>query len=399
MALSLTSSPAIENDSLSPKETIEHHYNALLRIVNNSRDLDESAFEQQVFQMVEKLFDIPKLSAMALGSKWPKLNAIEQKRFIETMKIALQKDILKQIDRYGVNRLPSIELISEEAKENFSKLRYLVSGNQGKKEFTIFMLKSSDTDWKISNIIFGKKSLIREYYSICEKLTKQYSLAYLEAELTGRGYVVLEDFEADEVGKLPKDWSWRNRDNNKNKPYVVMEENGNKYLAADDNGESVILGKNIKWNLKKYPYISFKWRARNLPDGGDERFGQTVDSAAGLYIVYKKKLGLIPESVKYVWSTTLPVGSTMRRSGTGKPWMIVAESGDEHLGEWRTFVFNVYEAYKKTFGGNPPKTAIAIGILSDANSTNSKAYADYDDIKALKSADADSGVKKILDAE
>ncbi|MFQ6115361.1 MAG: DUF3047 domain-containing protein, partial [bacterium] len=285
------------------------------------------------------------------------------------------------------------------SKENFAELSYVVSGDKGRKVFTVYMLKSSDGIWKISNMKLGERSLIREYYSICEKLTKKYSLAYLEAELAGRGYVVLEDFEADRVGKLPKDWSWRKRDKNKRKPYIVKEENGNKYLAADDNGESVILGKDIKWNLKKYPYISFKWRARNLPKMGDERFGRTVDSAAGIYIVYKKKLGLIPESVKYVWSTTLPVGSTMRRSGMGKPWMIVAESGEEHLGEWRTFVFNVYDAYKKTFRGKPPDTAIAIGILSDGNSTHSKAYADYDDIKALQKADADSGIKEFLRAE
>ena len=95
----------------------------------------------------------------------------------------------------------------------------------------------------------------------------------------------------------------------------------------------------------------------------------------------------------------MPVGSTMRRNGIGKPWNVVAESGEEHLGEWRTYVFNAYEAYQKTFGGDPPDDAVGIGILSDANSTHSLAYADYDDIRALKNANADSGVKKFLEAE
>jgi len=75
------------------------------------------------------------------------------------------------------------------------------------------------------------------------------------------------------------------------------------------------------------------------------------------------------------------------------------ESGPENLGEWRTYVLNAYEAYQKTFGGNPPDRPLGIGILSDANSTHSKAYADYDDIRALRYADADSGIKNFLKGE
>jgi hypothetical protein len=112
------------------------------------------------------------------------------------------------------------------------------------------------------------------------------------------------------------------------------------------------------------------------------------------------KFGLVPESIKYVWSSTLPVGSAMRRSGIGRPWMVVAESGEDELGKWNTYVFNLYEAYKATFGGDPPEVTAGIGILSDANSTKSKAYADYDDILALKHADVvSSEISQILDAE
>ncbi|MFQ5824672.1 MAG: DUF3047 domain-containing protein [bacterium] len=397
--LSATYCLAVENDELTPKETIDYHYNVLKSIYNESSYFEESALEKQVLLMVERLFDVSKFATMVLGNQWSKLNYYEQNRFVEALTISLQQKLLKQIYKYSSKGLPELILISQDTKKNFSKLKYLVSGNKGRKEFNVYMLKSSDGLWKISNMNIGKKNLIREYYSLCEKLIDKYSIAYLEAELTGRGYVILEDFEADEIGKLPKEWSWRKSDAKKNKPYRIKEENGNKFLAAEDNGESVILAKDLRWKLKKYPYISFKWRARSLPERGDERFGNTVDSAAGIYIVYKRKLGLIPESVKYVWSTTLPVGSAMRRSGTGKPWMIVAESGEKHLGEWQTFVFNAHEAYKKTFGGNPPETVLGIAILSDANSTHSKAYADYDDIRALQIADADSGINEFLEAE
>ena len=43
------------------------------------------------------------------------------------------------------------------------------------------------------------------------------------------------------------------------------EADGNRYLAADDNGESVLLAKKIKWDPSEYPYLEFRWRARELP--------------------------------------------------------------------------------------------------------------------------------------
>ena len=209
--------------------------------------------------------------------------------------------------------------------------------------------------------------------------------------------LVLEDFSGNEVGKLPKNWGWRSSDNDIKKPYQIKEEKGKKYLAAQDNGESVALAKEVDWNINEYPYISFKWRATLLPKGGDARNGDTADNGVSFSIIYKKKLGKIPEQVKYVWSTTLPVGNAFRRSGIGRPWIVVAESGSKNLGEkWLTYTFNAKEAYKKTFGGNPPKNPIAIVILSDANNTKTKAYGDYSDIVVMKSAKADSGVNKVL---
>ncbi|MFQ5890542.1 MAG: DUF3047 domain-containing protein, partial [Gemmatimonadota bacterium] len=203
------------------------------------------------------------------------------------------------------------------------------------------------------------------------------------------------------VDELPVGWSWKIKDDDKHKPYRVREEDGNKYLEATDEGESVILGKEVKWDLRKYPYVSFRWRVHEIPKGADERFDETVDSAAGIYFIYKKKLlGLIPESVKYVWSSSLPVGSATQREGVGKPWMIVVGTDKEGLDEWHTYVFDLRAAYKETFGGKPPDKPIGIGLLSDANSTNSHAYADYDDIRALRSAgpSVTSGVERILKA-
>ncbi len=221
-----------------------------------------------------------------------------------------------------------------------------------------------------------------------------------EAQRKDGDDLILCDFSDSPVGGLPRDWTWKKADNDKNKPYKIVEEaDGNRYLAADDNGESVILGYEVKWNLREYPYLEFRWRARELPAGGDERYGDKNDSAAGLYMTYNKKTGMIPVSAKFVWSSTLEVGAATRRSGVGRPFNVVVDSGDEYLNEWRTHVVDLREVFEKTFGGKPPKTPVGIGVLTDANSVGGTAAADYDYIKAVKNATPTVSITKVLKAE
>ncbi len=164
------------------------------------------------------------------------------------------------------------------------------------------------------------------------------------------------------------------------------------YLEATDHGESVILGRRVPWNLDEYPYVSFRVRIWKIPEGGDERTNDRVDSAAGVYFTVNKKFfGKIPESVKYVWSSTLPVGTAVRRKGIGKPWQVVFGTDSEGLGEWHTYIFDLRQAYRDTFGGTPPSKTEGIGVLSDANSLKAQAYADYDDIRALRTAPPGTG--------
>lgn len=180
------------------------------------------------------------------------------------------------------------------------------------------------------------------------------------------------------------------------KPYLVQEENGNRFLRAEDTGQNVILYKGFRWDIKKYPFISWRWRIRAVPEGADERYEETADNAAGLYLTYSRRFGLIPKSLKFVWSTAQPVGVTFRRKGIGMPWTIVAGSGTGIPNRWHVVTFDAVEAYRKTFGGEPDERPLGVGILSDANNTGTKAFADYDDIVVSKNAEVTHRVIEVL---
>lgn len=193
--------------------------------------------------------------------------------------------------------------------------------------------------------------------------------------------IVIEDFNAWKVGGFPEDWkAYRGDDNYVRKLYKIQEEAGNRYLKAQDDGTSIIIRKRLEsWNPHEYPILSWRWRARALPKGGNEREETKNDSAVAIYVVLDQNFLRIPKTLKYVWSTTLPVGTEYRRDGIGRPHVIVLRSGPDRLGQWVSESVNVREDFIRVFGKEPPTSAVGIGILTDGNATKTNSAGDYDD--------------------
>ncbi|MCC7263802.1 MAG: DUF3047 domain-containing protein [Candidatus Latescibacteria bacterium] len=201
------------------------------------------------------------------------------------------------------------------------------------------------------------------------------------AQEKGKDYLILEDFSSTPVGQLPQGWKWRDKDAEKPKPYQVEGNAGRRYLAARDTGSSVILGKDIAWDLHTYPILTWCWRVNALPPGGDERFDSTNDSAAGLYMIYTTTWLAVPRQIKYVWSSTLEEGSSGRRNKVARPFFVVVESGDRNLGHWAFEQVDLVADYRRFYEKNPPERSMGLAVLTDANSTRSYAEAFYAELR------------------
>jgi hypothetical protein len=201
---------------------------------------------------------------------------------------------------------------------------------------------------------------------------------------------IIEDFSDNVVGQFPHDWGWLdgtkvrkiNEAAKGGVPYVIREENGNKFLHADDTGQAVTIVSNKKWNVKKYPCIRWRWRVHQFPTGANERVAGKHDSAASLYITFYVNFFGIPRSIKYIWSNTLPLCDTFGKE-LGRATNTVVESGTDQKDVWITETINIYEHYKKVYGRYPPDETVGIAIRTDADGTHSRATADYDDFEVL----------------
>jgi hypothetical protein len=126
--------------------------------------------------------------------------------------------------------------------------------------------------------------------------------------------------------------------------------------------------------------VRWSWRAVTLPIGGDECVKDRADSAAVVYLTWKR--GLRYHSLKYVWSSVGQRGRTCDRKRN--PFVaqdtILLESGGP-LNVWRTEEIDIDAAYRNHFEDGDPNVElpdfVGIGLMSDGDQTRSESSADY----------------------
>lgn len=205
--------------------------------------------------------------------------------------------------------------------------------------------------------------------------------------------IIIEDFEGYK-NNLFKAWQLRDASEKEAaRIYTIKSEDDNRYLNAETEGGSVQIAKKTTWNLKKYPFLSWRWRVRMVPRGGRENAKGKNDSAAAIYVIFQReKIPFLSwkyqpvNVIKYIWSSTLPINKVVRKSKTRlgttiyEGRFLVLRSGVKDINKWITEKRNVLKDYKSLYGSYPEYAPLLIAILTDSNDTDSAASADYDDI-------------------
>ena len=162
--------------------------------------------------------------------------------------------------------------------------------------------------------------------------------------------------------------------------YTVVAENGNQYLHAYADKQDVQIGISRSFRPEEFPILQWRWRAKQLPTGANERVVKTNDSAAGVYVIFDSTV--VPRAIKYVWSSSLPVGTRFTSPVYWRSRIVVLQSGLAQPNEWKVETVNFYRDYKALFGTEPSEV-LGFAILTDSDGTKSIAEADYDDFAVL----------------
>jgi hypothetical protein len=193
----------------------------------------------------------------------------------------------------------------------------------------------------------------------------------------------LDSFEDYPLLAFPGQWKVRGDAEKARLIYRVTEENGERFLHAHADGQAIQIGIAHAFQPREFPLLRWRWRVTQLPPGGDERGKETHDSAAGVYVIFDNRI--FPRVIKYVWSSTVPVGTRMQNPLYWRAKMIVLRSGPSDLGKWYQETGNFYQDYKELFGAEPGQIQ-GIGLMTSSSFTKSVAVADYDDFLLLTPA-------------
>jgi hypothetical protein len=198
--------------------------------------------------------------------------------------------------------------------------------------------------------------------------------------------------------------------------YTVVTEEGaegpNSYLLAESAASASGLYKEIDVDLRKTPLLRWRWRVDGVLNKGDATRKDGDDYPARVYVTFafdpatasffervKHKAvvfiyGKAPsKAITYIWANKLPKGSAVPNPYTDKAMMVAVESGAGLAGEWVSEERNVYDDYKRYFGGEasgeptgelPPGSlpkVTSIAVMTDTDNTGGTARAGYDDLE------------------
>lgn len=197
--------------------------------------------------------------------------------------------------------------------------------------------------------------------------------------------ISLANFDTDQPLTFPQHWKIRGDEEMARTVYTVVAEEGNQYLRAYANKQDVQIGISRSFQPKEFPSLQWRWRAKQLPTGANERELKTNDSVAGVYVIFDSTI--VPRAIKYVWSSTLPVGTRFTSPVYWRSRIVVLQSGPTQANEWKLETVNFYHDYKKLFGTEPSEV-LGFAVLTDSDMTRSVAEADYDDFAVLSAAAA-----------
>jgi hypothetical protein len=148
--------------------------------------------------------------------------------------------------------------------------------------------------------------------------------------------------------------------------------------------KTAVLGYGAKEWQARASRLSWKWRAITLPVGGNECQEGKGDSAAVVYVSWKR--GLRYYTLKYVWSAVGPRGAVCDKKRN--PFLaqdtVVLESGAP-IGQWKEVELDLRAEFRKHFEDGDPQAEVpdffGIGLMSDGDQTSSVSSADFAEFK------------------
>ena len=185
--------------------------------------------------------------------------------------------------------------------------------------------------------------------------------------------------------------------------YSLVKDKNVNVVKAESNESASGLTKVIRFDPKKYPYLSWRWKVNKAIPGTNVTKKSGDDYAARIYVMFDYDVKDLPEAeqsrigwykffngklpplatINYIWANKTDVGNIVSSAYTSRVKMVTLKNKDSALQKWHVEERNIYEDYKKAFG-EEPKEVISLAIMTDTDNTKSMAESYFGDIVVSK---------------
>lgn len=210
------------------------------------------------------------------------------------------------------------------------------------------------------------------------------------------GRIVVENFDAYESGDIPTGWRYLSGRSlepvtdaimSETEYFVIKREGDRKFVQVYTEGEAarIILPNekgSFRWDIRTHPRLRWDWRVQEAPANAREDRDELNDTPAAVYVTFSINFFGIPQSIKYTYSSTLPVGTVVSFRGLK---VLVVASGKNGFDKWMSIERDVASDYRELYGGSPPREPLSIALWSDSDTIGGVTRADFDALELLPS--------------
>lgn len=110
-------------------------------------------------KVIAKRFDYEEMGKRTLGRTWKKLNAAQQKEFVELFQEFLSNTYAGNVDGYSGER---VEYIKERRKGKFAEVQTKVISEKSEARLDYRLLKNSNS-WRVYDVVIDGVSLVKNF--------------------------------------------------------------------------------------------------------------------------------------------------------------------------------------------------------------------------------------------
>jgi phospholipid transport system substrate-binding protein len=146
-----------------PKETVEAGVNNLLKTLGDSAFKAKSKDERIaiISKEIETVFDFNELSRRTLGKQWKKMNAEQQKEFVQLFRQLLQGVYADRLLAYSDQKI----IFGKETmlKKGRAEVQSYLQTADGKKIPLFYRLTDKSGSWRVYDVIIEGVSMVKNY--------------------------------------------------------------------------------------------------------------------------------------------------------------------------------------------------------------------------------------------